>query len=282
MSHKFEKRWEARQNEIRDGSVLAYVTKRIAAITPPRALVVLRFLLNTTEETDRIWPNPTPPCYLTNYSRSAETGEIFGLTPRSSGPRQGRARLPERLDPKMKEGKKVRIRKIDPSDFEQLSKHSYSLSPTEALTDIEKIAAAFEKTRFWTAISGAVAVVSRNGGRLLGTIQFHPPRSDRHGLEIGYVTHDVADRRKGYMSEAVDLLVELLFLERPNVHRIELGTIQENVASWKLAERCGFKREGAFRNAEFRNGEPITHLVYSIIREDLKHRSNQSVLDNGG
>ena len=79
MSHKFEKRCEARQNEIRDGSVLAHVTKRIAAITPPRALVVLRFLLNTTKETDRICPNPTTPCYLTNYSRSAETGEIFGL-----------------------------------------------------------------------------------------------------------------------------------------------------------------------------------------------------------
>ena len=79
MSHKFEKRCEARQKEIRDGSVLAHVTKRIAAITPPRALVVLRFLLNTTEETDRIWPNPTTPCYLTNYSRSTETGEIFGL-----------------------------------------------------------------------------------------------------------------------------------------------------------------------------------------------------------
>ena len=80
VSRKFEKRCEAKQSEIRGGSVLAYVTKRIAAITPPRALVVLRFLLNTTEETDRIWPNPTTPCYLTNNSRSAETGEIFGLT----------------------------------------------------------------------------------------------------------------------------------------------------------------------------------------------------------
>ena len=68
---QFEKRCEARQNLIRDGSVLAHVTKRIAAITPPRALVVLRFLLNTTDETDRIWPNPTTPCYQTNDSRSA-------------------------------------------------------------------------------------------------------------------------------------------------------------------------------------------------------------------
>ena len=102
MSHKFEKRCEARQNEIRDGSVLAHVTKWIAAITPPRALVVLRFLLNTTEETDRIWPNPTTPCYLINYSRSAETGEIFGLSnftqvgaPLRRSPRRVREEAPE-------------------------------------------------------------------------------------------------------------------------------------------------------------------------------------------
>ena len=38
-----------------------------------------RFLLNTTEETDRFWPNPITICYLTNYIRSAETGEVFRL-----------------------------------------------------------------------------------------------------------------------------------------------------------------------------------------------------------
>ena len=84
MSHKFEKRCEARQSEIRAGSVLAHVTKQIAAITPPRVLVVLRFLLNSTEETDCFWPNPTTLCYLTNYIRSTETGEIFRLDPGGS------------------------------------------------------------------------------------------------------------------------------------------------------------------------------------------------------
>ena len=78
-SHKFEKRCEARQNEIRDGSVLGHVTKRIAVITPPRALVVLRFLLNNPQNTLCIRPKLTTPCYLINYIRSAETGENFGL-----------------------------------------------------------------------------------------------------------------------------------------------------------------------------------------------------------
>ena len=81
-SHKFEKRCEARQSEIRGGSVLAYVTKRIAAITPPRALVVLRFLLNNPQRTVCFWPNYTILFHTYTYIRSAETGEIFGLKSR--------------------------------------------------------------------------------------------------------------------------------------------------------------------------------------------------------
>ena len=79
MSDKFEKRCEARQSEIRAGSVLAYVIKRIAAKTPPRALVVLRFLPNNPQRAFRFWPNYTILFHTNTYSRSAETGEIFGL-----------------------------------------------------------------------------------------------------------------------------------------------------------------------------------------------------------
>ena len=79
MSHKFEKRCEARQNEIRAVSVLVYVSKRIAAITPPRALVVLRFLLNNNQRTVCFWPNYTILFHTYTYICSAETGEIFGL-----------------------------------------------------------------------------------------------------------------------------------------------------------------------------------------------------------
>ena len=79
MSHKLEKRCEARQNEIRDGSVLVHVTKRIAAITPPRALVVLRFLLNKPQNALCIRKKITTRSLPNSYTRSAETGEIFGL-----------------------------------------------------------------------------------------------------------------------------------------------------------------------------------------------------------
>ena len=63
MSQKFQKRCEARQSKIRAGRVLTHATKRIAAITPNRALavyavarmgegcMVLRFLLNPNPKT---------------------------------------------------------------------------------------------------------------------------------------------------------------------------------------------------------------------------------------
>ena len=79
MSHKFEKRCEARQSKTRDGSVLKHVTKRVAAITPPRALVVLRFLLNNPQDTLCFRPKLTTCSHPYSNARSAETGEMFGL-----------------------------------------------------------------------------------------------------------------------------------------------------------------------------------------------------------
>ena len=140
----------------------------------------------------------------------------------------------------MRKGEKVRIRKIERSDFEQVSKHHYTLSITEPLTKVKRLEEVFEKTGFWTDDSGAVAVVTLKDERLVGTVHFYRPKSKRHGFEIGYIIHDRIDMRKGYMSEAVCLLVHLLFQQRLDLHRIQLGTDERNVASWKLAERCGF------------------------------------------
>ena len=79
MSHKFEKRCEARQSKARAESVLEHVTKRVAAITPPRALLVLRFLLNKPKNMLCFRSKLTTCSHPNSYTRSAETGEIFGL-----------------------------------------------------------------------------------------------------------------------------------------------------------------------------------------------------------
>ena len=84
---QFEKRCEARQNEIRDGSVLAHVTKRIAATTPPRALVVLRLLLNNPPRDGLFLAKlHNPLSYIHIYPFSRNRVESRGGAVSCSGP----------------------------------------------------------------------------------------------------------------------------------------------------------------------------------------------------
>jgi RimJ/RimL family protein N-acetyltransferase len=87
-------------------------------------------------------------------------------------------------------------------------------------------------------------------------------------LEVGY-TLVPSERGKGYGTEALEIMVDYLFLSR-DVMRIQAQTDQRNVASQKILEKVGFKREGTLRNNFFMRGEWTDDYIYSIIREDWK------------
>lgn len=75
--------------------------------------------------------------------------------------------------------------------------------------------------------------------------------------------------RKGYMSEAVGILLPWLFNEQ-GLHRIEAACLPENVASYKLLEKLGFQREGLARRYLCINGVWHDHLLYGILRNDMR------------
>ena len=56
---------------------------------------------------------------------------------------------------------------------------------------------------------------------------------------------------KGLMAEAVRLILSFGF-ERLKLHRIHASLFEENVSSRRVLEKCGFKLEGAKREARFR------------------------------
>lgn len=87
-------------------------------------------------------------------------------------------------------------------------------------------------------------------------------------LEIGYSLIP-SERGKGYCSEAVKLMVDYLFLSK-EVMRIQAQTDMRNVASQKVLEKAGFKKEGALRKNFFVRGEWTDDYMYSIMREDWK------------
>ncbi len=86
--------------------------------------------------------------------------------------------------------------------------------------------------------------------------------------ELGYILSP-AFQRQGYASEATAALVTHALTAR-GMHRVVAHCNPENVASWKLLEKIGFRREGLLRqNIFFRRnaaGEPIWTDTYVYAR----------------
>lgn len=158
------------------------------------------------------------------------------------------------------------LRRIEPGDLPQIGRFPFTLSITEPLTDTVALRAAFDATGLWTETTGAMAILE--AGRLVGTCQFYRAAPCIHGFELGYILHDPADRGRGLGAPAVRAFSDLLFAERPGVYRQQLIIEAWNTASWKLAERCGFTREGLLRSAGFGSGDPADCLLYARTRKD--------------
>jgi RimJ/RimL family protein N-acetyltransferase len=78
-----------------------------------------------------------------------------------------------------------------------------------------------------------------------------------------------SERGKGYCTEAVRIIVDYLFLSRDTM-RIQACTDTRNVASQKVLEKAGFKKEGTMRKYLFPRGELRDACLYSILREEWK------------
>ena len=81
---------------------------------------------------------------------------------------------------------------------------------------------------------------------------------------------------KGYATEAYSLLLDYVFCERA-FHRICAHVLESNHASIALHKKCGFKQDGVFRKATFKNVKWQNQLIFSILEEEyfeLKKRQN--------
>jgi RimJ/RimL family protein N-acetyltransferase len=114
-----------------------------------------------------------------------------------------------------------------------------------------------------------LAVARADAGGVLGAIGLHEVSMVLLSASIGYWLAPDA-RGHGYMTTAVRLLAAWA-LNELGLARLELTTDPENVASQRVAERCGFKREGYLRsNMRIRHsGERRDSLVYGLLPGEL-------------
>ena len=80
----------------------------------------------------------------------------------------------------------------------------------------------------------------------VGQIYVGPGDRNVPEFRIGYFV-DVLHEGKGYVTEAVSGMVDVLF-KQIGAHRISIECDDTNTRSARVAERCGFVREGHLRD----------------------------------
>jgi [ribosomal protein S5]-alanine N-acetyltransferase len=167
------------------------------------------------------------------------------------------------------------LRRFTPEDAADLHAYLsdasvYRWEPGAPVTLEEAKKLALERSRG----SEFIAVTLKGGGTMVGHLYFAPVDASRRlTWELGYIFNP-RHQGKGYASEAARALVEHAF-RCWDVHRVMARCNPENTASWKLLERVGFRREGAFRSYGFVHedgaGNPLwtDAYEYSLLAEDL-------------
>nr|MDO8134918.1 GNAT family protein [Candidatus Njordarchaeum guaymaensis] len=173
----------------------------------------------------------------------------------------------------MLEGKNVNLRIMEKEDVPLLLEWWNSLeyqgedfpipqkSKTQALQEFENpspVQAAMEHKEF---------IIEKKDGTRIGHIGCG--KDILHDwIEIGY---DVvpSERRKGYASEAIQIMIDYLFLSK-DIPRILVHTNARNKAAIRAAEKVGFKKEGIIRKGGFTNGRFLDTCLLGILREEWK------------
>jgi RimJ/RimL family protein N-acetyltransferase len=100
-------------------------------------------------------------------------------------------------------------------------------------------------------------------------------------FELSYLLYDDRFAGHGYVTEAVQLLVDYLFAVKKQ-HRVQLVIVPENAASRRIAEKCGFQLDGTARGAFFNDGRNQDVLLYSLLRTDQRPWPRTIGGDGGG
>ena len=116
-----------------------------------------------------------------------------------------------------------------------------------------------------------IFVMIDDAGSIIGRVFHFKTVPYFNSREIGYGMFAPESRGKGLMSEAVQLLSDYLF-NTLLINRLEIHMNVNNIASEKVAIKCGFKMEGIARGAAFSRGKHSDLKMYALLRDEWEQR----------
>ncbi|MCF6130538.1 GNAT family N-acetyltransferase [Flavobacterium sp. AS60] len=108
-------------------------------------------------------------------------------------------------------------------------------------------------------------MINKETGLPIGDCGFHTWNKTHNRTEVFYLLRNESDKRKGYMTEALEAVLKFGFTEL-NLHRIEALIAAENEPSLRLLLRYGFTKEGTMREDYLVNGKNEDSECYSLLK----------------
>jgi len=170
-------------------------------------------------------------------------------------------------------GKSIRLRTVRETDLDRLYSLLIDIANRGDFVPLRIPAEAtfkrqFHETGFWSEDYGRFLIVNATE-EIVGSIYFFKSIPYFDGLEIGYTMFDPHQRRQGIMTEALSLCVDYLF-QSTKIHRVQLIIAEGNIASERVAQKCGFTYEGTARQAMFERGRHRDMKLYSLLRHEVE------------
>lgn len=125
----------------------------------------------------------------------------------------------------------------------------------------------FQESGFWTNDEGMLVIVDSDD-TIIGHIEFFKTVNYLAEYELSYILYSTDRRGRGAVTEAVTLMVRYLFETKP-INRIRLVIHPGNLASRRIAEKCGFRHEGTARGAWYNAGRYHDVEIYAVLHDDV-------------
>jgi len=170
----------------------------------------------------------------------------------------------------MIKGKLVTIRNVKQADIDELYTLSFDYTDAGEYMPLNLVSETgfkreFERTGFWEDFSGKL-IVEDQTGQMVGEVGCFKTTHYIDGREIYYRVFS-GYRNRGYASEALALLVKLLFESSP-MNRIQAVTVDGNKVSEAMLKKFGFKHEGILRQARYFKGQLVDLNQFSLLRSE--------------
>lgn len=171
------------------------------------------------------------------------------------------------------ETERLYLRKLTPEDFTYVFEN-YSKQEIMSFfgfeTEEEYQTGKFKAENGYTSYNRSIVqfqLIEKTTNTVIGAAGFHNWYNDHRRAEIGYHLRNDAFKSQGFMSEAVEKIIEYGFTKM-NLHRMEAFVGTENIPSLKLMSKFNFTQEGVLKQHYFINDKFEDSIIFSRLVTD--------------